>query len=289
MNFTIKQLNVFVAIAQTENMSRAADRLYLTQSACSMALTKLEEYLGGPIFDRLGKKLILNQRGRMLLPKAKDILSQLEELQHGLLNTTAFSGELKIGASTTIGCYILPDIISKFIKNYPQVRPSLQIINTESVLEELVHFNLDVAMIEGNCLANNLHVEKWQADELVIIASPHHPLSKKSNITLSDLRETRWILRETGSGTREKCIELLKGEITTFFEFGHTEAIKQAVKAGLGISLLSRAAVHTEIKRRELKILKTPLKKLSRDFFTVLHKERHHHPLLLKFLAYCRA
>lgn len=286
MNITIKQLEVFAAIAKTENMTQAAESLHLTQSACSMALSSLEEQLGGVLYDRHGKKLILNERGRILFPKAVNIITQICEVQSVMTNKkeTKLTGEFVLGASTTIGNYLLPGLIGKYVALHPQVKIAMQIANTEQIIHKLLKFDIDIGMIEGNCYADDIEVLPWKKDSLIVISSPQYAASIKRKPALEDLHAAKWILRESGSGTREKFEEAMKGKVKPFLEFGNTEAIKQAVLAGYGISCVSRSAVTDLIKAGQLIELKTPYLHLIRDFFIILHKRKYKTEVLNSFI-----
>ena len=286
MKITLKQLKVFVAVAKNENMSQAAKIVHLTQSACSMALAILENQLDGALFDRHGKQLTLNERGRILLPKASNIIAQTEELQDLMTQDKNKdpAGHLILGASSTIGNYLLPSMIGQFVAHHPKVKISLRVANTEQIIQQLLQFNIDIGMIEGRCNSNKIKVIPWRKDELVIISSPKNSLHKKTKITLKDLIAAKWILREIGSGTRELFEEAMEGQVSPFLELGHTEAIKQAIRADLGISCLSRAAVADTLKSGELVELKIPFLKLTRDFYILLHKEKYQTEILRAFI-----
>src|SRR5262249_27547605 len=144
-------------------------------------------------------------------------------------------GHLLIGASSTIGNYVLPQIISKFIQNFPRSQLSLQVSNTEQVIRQIVNFEIDIGFIEGNCYAEELLVTPWRQDKLIIIAAPQHALSQKPKLTSHDLKTARWILREKGSGTREQFEVAMKAQVVPFLELSHTEAIKKSVETGVGI------------------------------------------------------
>lgn len=291
MKITLKQLEVFVAVAKNENMSRAAEVLYLSQSACSMALGALENQLGGDLFDRHGKRLILNERGRILLPKASYIIDQIEEIQDLMSQDkkNILAGHLIVGASSTIGNYLLPEIIGHFMAEHPKAKISLQVANTEQIIKQLLQFDIDVGMIEGRCNSEEIKVYPWRKDDLIIISSAKNPLCKKAKITLNDLYESKWILRESGSGTRERFVDAIGSKISPFLELGHTEAVKQAVRAGLGISCLSRVTVSDALRSGELVELKTPFLKLSRDFYILIHKEKYQTAILNKFIEKCNS
>lgn len=290
MRITLKQIEVFVAVAKNESMSRAAEVLHLSQSACSMALSLLENQLNGNLFDRHGKQLFLNERGRILLPKAASMLDQAQELQDLMSQNkkNILAGHLIVGASSTIGNYLLPEIIGRFMANQPKVKITLRVANTEQIIRQLLQFDIDVGMIEGRCHSEDVKVFPWKKDELIIISSPENPLCKKAKLTLKDLYASKWILRELGSGTRERFEEAMGGKINPFLELGHTEAVKQAVRAGFGISCLSRTTVLDSLRSSELVELNTPFLKLSRDFYILIHKEKYQTAVLSTFIEECK-
>lgn len=290
MRITLKQIEIFTMIAQTENMSQAANALHLTQSACSMALSTLENQLGGLLFDRQGKKLLLNERGHILFTKAVNLLAEINELPALVANKKKNnpSGQLIIGASTTIGNYLLPPIIGHYLSTFPNVNVTLRINNTEHIIQQLLKFNIDVGLIEGSCNADELDILPWKKDELIIIASPTHAFNQKKKLIRQDLNHAPWILREPGSGTREQFEKAMGEKINPFLELGHAEAIKQAVQIGLGISCLSKTIVTESIKKGLLVELKTPFLKLRRDFFILLHKQKYKTAALTAFLNQCK-
>lgn len=291
MRITLKQLEVFVAIAKTGNVSHAAKKMYLSQSACSMALATLEEQLAGTIFDRHGKQLFLNERGRILLPKASTVISQISELKDMMVEDKAdnLSGQLIIGASKTIGNYLLPKLISEFSETHKKIQISLQISNTKVLLARLLAFRIDIALMEANCFTDKIYSYPWKKDELVIIASPKHPLSKKRKLTLADIAHERWLLRKQGSSIRKKLEENIGGKIRPFLELDDTDAIKQATQAGLGISCLSRFAIAESLRNNTLVELKTPFLTLNREFYILLHKEKYQSNVIAEFLKKANA
>lgn len=284
MKTTLRQLEIFVAIANSQNITIAADILHLSQSAMSMGLTALEHQLGEKLFDRVGKRLILNTSGYQLLPKAIDLLAQARELEHSVGGKTGeVSGVLSIGASTTIGNYVLPTIIGKFLAKHPNVKTVLHVSNTEQIINQVLKYSVDIGMIEGNCYQQEIEVLPWKKDKLVIVAAPKHSLAKKSYVNKRELQAARWIVREKGSGTRQKFEEAF-GRVDPFLELGSTEAIKNAIVAGIGIGCISKAAIADLIQRRKLVELKTPLTELDRDFFILLRKEKYQTRVLSAFM-----
>lgn len=286
MKFSLKQLNIFIAVAKTQNISMAAENLHLTQSACSMAINNLENQLNGALFDRHGKGLTLNDRGRILLPKAMNLMAQAEELEALMIekNSRCLTGKLTVGASSTLGNYILPAIIGQFMQVQPNMEIALRVGNTEQIIQQLLQFDIDLGLIEGRCDHSKINKTFWRKDQLIIIAHPNHPLANKRKINITDLQNARWILREIGSGTREKFAEITEGRIKPFLELGHTEAIKQAVIANVGISCLSKMTVTKELKHKEIIELKTPFLKLTRDFYLLTHQDKYETLALKIFL-----
>lgn len=286
MRITLKQLEVFVAIAKTGNVSHAAKKMYLSQSACSMALATLEEQLEGAIFDRHGKQLFLNERGRVLLPKASSVISQISELKDMMMEDKEdnLSGQLIIGASKTIGNYILPKLISEFTCTHKNIQINLKIANTKAILAKLLTFSIDIALIEVNCFSDKVYAYPWRKDELVIIAAPKYPLSKKKKLTLSDIANARWLLRKQSSGVRKKLEENIGGKIRPFLELDDTDALKQATQAGLGISCLSKFVVEESLRNNTLVELKPPFLTLNREFHILIHKEKYQSTVISEFL-----
>jgi DNA-binding transcriptional LysR family regulator len=198
MKITFKQLEVFVEIAKMSNMTLAAENVFLTQSACSMALSSLENQLGNFLFDRHGKKLLLNDQGKLLFPKASGIISQMQELEDLLMSkrTGMLSGKLRVGASSTIGNYLLPTFVGKFITKNSEVKIGVEIGNTEQIIQQVLKFTVDIGMIEGDCFSEDIQVTPWKKDELIIVASPAYALAKKRKISLSDIQHEKWIMRD---------------------------------------------------------------------------------------------
>lgn len=286
MRITLKQLEVFVAIAEAGNVSHAAKRMCLSQSACSMALATLENQLEGAIFDRRGKQLFLNERGRVLLPKASSVISQISELKDMMMEDKEdnLSGQLMIGASKTIGNYILPKLISEFTCTYKNIQINLKIANTNAILAKLMSFSIDIALIEANCFSDKVYAYPWKKDELVIIAAPKNPLSRKKKLTLADIASARWLLRKQSSSIRKKLEENMGGKIRPFLELDDTDALKQATQAGLGISCLSRFIVEESLRNNTLVELKSPCLTLNREFHILIHKEKYQSTIISEFL-----
>ena len=287
---TLRQIEVFVATAQRGNVTQAGAALGMTQSAASMALADFENQLGARLFDRVGKRLVLNEDGRMLYPRAVEMVERAHDLEQ-LFGTAGRAVDLKLGASSTVGNYLLPQLIGQFRKQRPGSRFALEVCNTRQVMQRVLHFEVDVGFVEGPCMDPDIEPIFWRSDELAICTRPDDPLAQPGGATIEALRAAEWILREPGSGTREVVEQLLTsqlGDIKLAMELGGTEAIKRAVESGIGISCLPRVALVGAIERGNLVMLDTPFLTLTRALHILLHKQKHRTEGLDSLLAFCR-
>lgn len=289
MKFSLRQLEVLVAIGRESSVSRAAEALSLTQSATSMALAELEKQFNTRLFDRQGKRLQLNTEGKELLPRAMELLDRAQELE-SLLEGKTGAGSLRIGATLTIGNYLATLLIGDYMQQNPGSRVELAVQNTSTIIEQVAHFKLDVGLIEGDAHHPDLQITPWVDDELVIFAAPDHPLAQVSQISLDDLANQNWILRERGSGTRQVFDAAMRHQLNNLkilLELEHTEAIKRAVESGLGIGCISRLALKDAFKRGSLVPLEIPTLDLKRQFNFVIHKQKFITIGIGKFFELC--
>lgn len=294
MRLTIRQLQIFLAIAHSGSTTAAAEQIALSQSAASAALNELENLLDCRLFDRVGKRLILNDNGRLLLPQAGQVVDAAKTIEQQFLTPgMAQGGGLQIGSSTTIGSYLLPALIAAYRQQHSELQVRVTIANTADIVAAVVNFEVDVGLIEGPSHAADLQVEPWMVDELLVVASPQHPLAGgDQKVGLGQLRQAEWLLREPGSGTREAVEQALLPHLHHLrhsYEFGNSEAIKHATAAGLGISCLSHAVVADFLQSGRLVELKTSLPRLHRHFYLVHSKHKILSLRLMQFLAYCRS
>ncbi|VFR24525.1 LysR family transcriptional regulator YeiE [plant metagenome] len=299
MHLTLRQLEIFVAIAETGSTSAASQRIALSQSAVSGALRELEHLLDTQLFDRLGKRLSLNDTGRALLPQALVALEAARDITRSVEAGAAAGGaaseqpvHLCLGASTTIGNYLAPAIMADFLSRRPQATLDLFIGNTREVAASVARLEIDLGLIEGPCHDPSLRVTPWQEDELVVVCAPGHPLAAlpPAARTPQALRAARWLLREAGSGTGEAAERILLPQLDHFerpLRLGSTEAIKQAAAQGLGLACLSRCAVEDLLALGRLTVLDTSLGTLSRRLYLVRHPARRLSPGMQAFLACC--
>lgn len=287
-NISPRQLGVFVQVALLGSVRAAAERLFMTQPAASMALAELERQLDAPLFDRERGRLRLNPRGRELLPLAQELLERHAEFgRRGREDGDALSGELRIGASNTVGNYRVGELLGEFVRVHPRVAIRLRVANTDAIAAAMLEHSLDLGCVEGPVTHPQLEARPWRDDTLLICASPDHPLSRKRGLKPADFAGARWVLREPGSATRaisERVLsQLPPGE--TVLELDQIEAIKQAVVAGLGIACLPQVAVVDALAAGRLKALKTPFLDLRRKLWMLIHKQKYRGALLDAFIA----
>lgn len=277
---TLRQLQIFQAVADRGSTAAAAPGLALSQSAASAAIIELERLLELRLFDRVGKRLQLNENGRAVLPQALALLDGAGALERWARDRDSQIGVLRLGASTTIGNYLLPGILAEFQKTLARPNPgALQvqvvIANTAAITAQVAAFQLDLGLIEGPCHEPELTVQPWLEDELLLVAAVHDPIVQQTlPVTLAMLREATWLLREAGSGTRETIDQLLTPhlhQLRAGIEFGNSEAIKRAAASGLGISCLSRYVVEDFLASGLLVAPASELPRLTRRFHLVTH------------------
>ncbi|MBI0274355.1 LysR family transcriptional regulator [Hafnia alvei] len=286
MHITLRQLEVFTEVLKCGSTTQASSALSLSQSAVSAALSDLETQLSVRLFDRVGKRLVVNEHGRLLYPKAMALLEQAGEIEH-LFQSEA--GALRIAASSTIGNYILPKMIAGYRRDFPAVPLELNVGNSRDVINAVADFRVDLGLIEGPCHMPDLLTQTWQQDELVVFAAPDHPLLQ-APVTLDALAQAPWILREAGSGTREVVEHILLSHLPHFdlvMELGNSEAIKHAVRYGIGISCLSRRVIEEQLQTDVLVEVPVPLPRLNRALYLIHHRQKHMSKALERFLSYC--
>lgn len=291
MHITLRQWQVFVGVADAGTTAAAGEQLALSQSATSAALNELETQLPAPLFDRIGRRLVLNAQGRALLGPARALLVGATELEAmaGIGREAGAGGpplHLRIGASTTIGNYLLPARVASLLAGNPLAQVDLRIGNSADVVAAVQRLEVDLGLIEGPCHDSGLQVLPWQRDALVIVAAAGAPLGPAPD--LAALASARWLLREPGSGTREAVEQALLPHLHHFgrsMQLGSTEAIKQAAAAGLGVACLSGHAVADLVALGTLRILDTPLPPLSRQLWVVRHPGKQVPPALAALLA----
>ncbi len=277
---TLEQLRIFVAVAELEHMTRAAQSLNLTQSATSAAIAALETRYAVKLFNRIGRRIELTDAGRLFVLEARAVLARASAAETVLADFADLSkGSLALAASQTVGNYWLPPLIHRYQTQYPGIRLSLAIGNTEQVAAWVIEGSADLGLIEGDIDEPALAVQPVADDELVLVVGAAHPWAKKRTVAPRDLKTIRWVLREHGSGTRAVFESALAkfgvaaGDLDVALELPSNEAVRSAVAAGAGATVISKLVVTALLKTRALVALDLPLEK--RRFSILRHKERY--------------
>lgn len=287
MRLTLRQLEVLVEIAHSRSATAAAESLCMSQSAASAALAELETQLGERLFDRVGKRLVLNDAGRLLLPRAMAILDQTNDIE-SLFKQEA--SVLRIGASTTVGNAIFPSILSAFSALHPAVRIHLEVGNTQAIADAVAQFEVDLGMVEGSCYRDDLEVLPWLEDRLIVVCGAGCPHAGEM-VPLETLARSRWLLRESGSGTREMVERLLIDHLHGFAEpliLGSSAAIRAAAIAGLGLACVPQRLVRDALADGRLVAVRSPLPDLRRNLYLVRHRKKAFSSALERFFDFCR-
>ncbi|WP_373974714.1 LysR family transcriptional regulator [Chitinibacter sp. SCUT-21] len=274
LKMTLRELEVFCAINHTGSVTAAAEQLGLSQSAASGALAELERRLGCTLFDRIGRRVVLNEHGRFLLPRAQELLGQAIDLESSY--TAGAPSRLHIAASLTIGNFVLPSLLGELMQARPEDRYEVAIGNSQQVVDLLLDSRADIGLIEAPISHRQLVNELWLSDEMAIFARADHPLAQQEP-NLSDLAATPWIMREPGSGVRQMLESMLLphlGGINILLELGSGEAVREAVRLGLGISCGSKRAIARELACGEFVMIPLPNIPMLRRFYLVWHAEK---------------
>ena len=275
LRITLRELEVFAAIGRTGRITAAGDELGLSQSAASGAIAELERRLGVALFDRVGRRVVLNEHGRYLLPRALDLLRAAGELEAGF--GAGPPSRLTVAASLTIGNYVLPGLLAALMAQDDAHHFKVEIGNSHAVIASLLGCGADIGLIEAPLTDSQLVSERWLRDEMVVYARADHPLTRRPP-SLGELAAAPWILREKGSGVRQTSESLLLphlGNLNVILELGSGEAIREAIRLGIGITCASRRAVQRELESGEFATIPVPGIKLERHFYIVWHKEKH--------------
>jgi DNA-binding transcriptional LysR family regulator len=291
---TLKQLRVFLAVMSTGSTTAAGKVIGLSQSATSSAVQDLELALGVPLFDRLGKRMEPNDAAGSLEDRARALLQDAVALEHAARGES-HRHALRIGASTTIGNYVLPNLLATFygrdVRGQDPVswRSEVKIANTAEICRAVADFDLDVGVVEGPSHEAAVHAIPWLRDEMLIVAAQDDEFARTpGSIPLEALRRATWLLREPGSGTREVTDLMLLAHLQEYRRIcvlASSEAIKRGAAAGLGVACLSRWVVEEMLAGGPLRALVTEIPVLERQCYVVMHRARQPTPVMMEFLA----
>jgi len=277
---TLDQLRIFIAVAEREHITRAAAALNLTQSAVSAAIAALEERHAVRLFDRVGRRIVLTESGRVFLDEARSVLARAEQAERVLGDLAGLRrGTLRLAASQTVANYWLPPLMQRFHATYPGFTLELTTGNTADVVRMVHAATVDLGFVEGEVDDPALSARPLPGDELALVVAPGHAWTRTPPVTRAALRAGPWVLREPGSGTRAVCEAALAShglataDIDIALELPSNEAVRTAVEAGPGATVLSTLVVAPAL--RAGRLVRVPFDLSSRRFFAVRHKARH--------------
>ncbi|WP_027709697.1 LysR substrate-binding domain-containing protein [Zooshikella ganghwensis] len=282
MRYSLKQLAVFDAVADSGSVSQAAEKLSLTQSATSMSLAQLEKMLGHPLFERQGKMMTLTHWGMWLRPKAKKLLQDAQQIEYGFHGQHLLSGEIKLGASQTPAEHLVPDLISIIDNDFPEIRIKLGVQSTDSIINGVLDYQYDLGIIEGRCDDNRITQEVWCRDHLTVIAASHHPFAQCKQVSLAQLEQAKWVLREHGSGTRkifDSSIHHLISDLDVWREYEHVPVLRSMVANGPYLTCLPYLDVEQFIEQGQLVTLNVPELNMERTLSFIWRIDMVENPL----------
>lgn len=289
---TIRHLRIFIEVANSKSMSRAASKFYISQPTVSQAIAELESHYGAPLFERFSKKLYITDFGKNLLYQARQVVASFDDLEKNMMSSYT-KEQVRFGATVTVGTCLINDIIDTIHEFNSNMDVTVHINNTAVIEEKLINNELDIALVEGKIKSNVINVNPIIEDYLVLVCSSKHPFAQRENICIKELENEKFIVREKGSGTRELFEEFMKEYnigINIAWECNNSEAIKNAVLANRGLSVLSARLVEKEIKNGLVKVV--PIKDcidkkdsiLHRKFTLAVHKNKFISPALISVI-----
>jgi DNA-binding transcriptional LysR family regulator len=290
-----RRLQVFHTVARLLSFTKAAETLHMTQPAVTFQVRQLEEYFNTRLFDRTHNRISLTEAGARVYQYSDKIFELYSEMENAVREMTGeISGSLTIGASTTIAEYMLPALLGDFRAKYPDVSIHLKVSNTDGIVSMVENNAIDLGVVEAPVSNKNLVVDECRRDKLVAIVPPGHPKAELSKITLDELLEYPFICREEGSGTREVIAEYMNAGgncqacMKIAMELGSPEAVKGAVEAGMGISVVSNATIQKELRLGTLVAIELdPI--LERPFSFVHQKQKFRVRVMEELLDFARA
>ena len=277
----VYELNVFLVAAETENFSAAARQLNLTQPAVSMQIRALERKLDVTLFHRAGRSLALSERGKALLPLARDVVNRAIRIEEEIESLKGeVVGHLKIGCSTTTGKYFLPHLLARFRRQYPAVQMTIMNHSRDRVVDEMCTGTVQLAVVSAEPTCKDSSYRHFFTDNVVLIVPCSHPWAKRDVIAPEELRDADFILRDQESGTREEVetalreVSLVLDDLNIVMEIGNSEAISMAVEEGIGMAFVSRTVARRAIDLGKIKEVHVAGLSLKREIF-IAHSTRH--------------
>ena len=289
----LRALEVFCKIVELRSFSRAAEAVLLTQPTVSGHIKALEEELDLRLFDRAGRNVTPTRAGELLHGYARRILALREEAQQAISeHRGGLKGHLAIGGSSIPGAYILPPLLAMFKRDHPEVTIGLHISGSREIVRSVIEGVAELGMVGARFEEGRVQYEPFAQDELILAVAASHPWARRSTVRPTELMGQPFVMRERGSGTRKVMEEALArrdldaGGLRVVLEVTGNEAVRQAVKAGAGVAVISRRAIEDDIRCKLVAALRVQGMKLVREFFLVTHRSRSRSPLGKTFLAF---
>jgi DNA-binding transcriptional LysR family regulator len=281
---TLEQLRVFIAVAEQQHFTRAAEELCITQPAVSASVAAIESRYKVQLFHRIGRRVELSEAGHLLLQEARLVLQQVSVMEQALQELIGLErGVLQLGASKTLAHSWLSPLVHQFHREHPGVRIILNVTNTAQVIQQLLMGNIELGLVEGEANSPSLCREVIGGDTMILVVGPKHPWWTRKKISLEDMQETNWVVREVGSGSRQ----FLESTIATYgiqlsqlklvLELPTCTMVKSAVEEGCGAAFISTLMLTRELEEgtlRQLSLPNIPQLKQKRNFYSVTHRER---------------
>jgi DNA-binding transcriptional LysR family regulator len=284
----VRDLQVFLSVSKHLNYTRAGEEINLSQPSVSVRIRQLETELGVKLFEQLGKKVVLTDAGQLLVPYAHRVIAAIDDAHHAIDELQGLErGSLRIGASTTPGMYLLPQLVAYFKRSHPKIDIHLGIKDTREVEVGVLSDEFDFGFVGGHLAAEEVSAVPWLTDELLLVVPTGHQLARKRIVRKQDLQEERFIVREKGSATRATIVTRLQQanlELEAVIEMENPESIKRAVQSGLGIAFISKFAVATELKAKILTAIRVRDLVINRELKIVHRKDKHLSRAALAFI-----
>jgi len=289
MKLTLRQMEIFLNVVTSGHLTNVAKEMHLSQSAISMSIKELENILGRPVFDRINKKLVLNEVGRAFHKEIEPIFKKLSDIEYEFKNSEN-KGMIRVGASTTIVDYLMPSIICSYMSSYPDVKITLKEGNTKDIANMIQEGSIDIGFVEGFVSGSDILKEKVGVDELLIVTE-NKSIANAAPMYIDELASMRWVLREEGSGTREVFLDYIKekvDDLNIFLELGHTESIKSILVNRECLTCISKISVNKELQEKKLFQVAVKNFECKRDFLMIYHKDKYHSALFEKFVFFSK-
>lgn len=289
----VRDLQVFLSVSKHLNYTRAGEKINLSQPSVSVRIRQLESELRVKLFEQLGKKVVLTDAGQLLVPYANRVIAAIDDAHHAIDELHGLErGSLRIGASTTPGMYLVPQVVARFKRSHPKIEIHLRIKDTREVEDGVLNNEFDFGFVGGHLAAEEVSAHAWLTDELLLIVSPDHRLRNKKTVKKQDLEGESFIVRESGSATRATIVTQLQQanfELETVVEMENPESIKKAVQSGLGIAFISKFAVATELTAKTLTAIRVRDLTINRELKIVHRKDKHLSRAALAFIKMARS